>query len=143
MRKLLPVLLCTFFLLLIPAAAADVAGSGDHPLVERIAGSRILSFDRNEFRGVALPSGPWDQSAREYLDTVNLEGEWIWMVYGFEDPEISALRVHRSFLARLPAAGFELIFEAGDMDLIQGARRGRPISSSARPGIACCWQIWC
>ena len=125
MRKLLPVLLGVFSLVWILTAevAADVEGSGDHPLVERIAGSQIERFERNEFVSVTLPTGPRDMSSREYVETITLEGEWIRMVYGFDDQDISALRVHRSFLERLPAAGFEVIFEGGDRDLIVGAGR--------------------
>jgi len=124
MRKFLPTLLCLFALVLITTAdaVADIENSGDHPLVERIAGSQIRVYERDEFSSVTLPIGPWDQSAREYAETITLEGEWIRVVYGFEDEDISTLRVHRSFLERLPAAGFELIFAGGDTELIEGTR---------------------
>lgn len=124
MRKPMLVLIGLFCMLLTaaPVTAQDIEGSGDHPLLERIAGSHIRSFDRDEFTSVTLPTGPWDQSAREYVSSTTVEGEWIRMVYGFDDEDISALRVHRSFLDRLPQSGFELIFEGGDMALIEGTR---------------------
>lgn len=128
MRKLLPTLTFMLFsvLMVTTAVARDVEGSGDHPLVERIAGSHISVFQRDEFVSISFPTSTWNRSEREYTDTITLEGEWIRMVYAFSDEDISVLRVHRSFLDRLPAAGFEVIFEGGDTELIEG--RGRSSS---------------
>lgn len=111
---------------LLPASALarDIEGAGDHPLVERIAGSHIVHMEADEFRRVTLPTGPWDQSAREYTDSVTREGEWLKLVYAFDDDDTSALRVHRSFLQVLPAAGFEILFEGVDTELLaSGAGR--------------------
>lgn len=105
-------------------ARQDVDGSGDHPLVERIAGSFISASFRDEFKRVSLPAGPFDRSERAHTEQLTLEGEWIKLVYSFADPDVSALRVHRSFVQTLPEAGFELMFEGSDLDLIrQGTGR--------------------
>ncbi len=115
-------------------AAEDLEGSGDHPLLERVAGSFIRSMDRDEFRAVSLPSGPWDRSGREYADTVTVEGEWVRLVYGFEDEEVSALRVHRSFMQRLPEAGFEFVFAGADDELIAGGAARSSAYLMSAPG---------
>ncbi len=49
--------LCLSFAPRATLAVADVEGSGDHPLVERIAGSFIHSAFRDEFKRVTLPAG--------------------------------------------------------------------------------------
>ena len=101
-------------------AAEDVEGTGDHPLVERIAASYISHVYRDEFKQVTWPAGPWDQGERSFTDTVTLEGDWLKQVYSFEDPDISNLRVHRSFMQALPAAGFEIVFAGSDSELLAG-----------------------
>lgn len=101
---------------------ADIPGSGDHPAVERVAGSFIRHFERQDFARVTLPAGPRDSSSRDYSEVVTLEGEHLWIVYDFADPDTSPLRVHRSYLSTLQAAGFEIVF-AGVGDALVNAGR--------------------
>jgi len=100
-------------------AASDVEGAFDHFLVERIAGSFIRDMQREDFRSVTLPAGQWDRRERDFLASVTIEGEWGKRIYGFAD-DTSTLRVHRSFLQILPAAGFELIYAGADVELVAG-----------------------
>ncbi len=107
-----------------PGLAQDAEGTGDHPLVPRIAGSYIGSMETNEFRSVTLPAGPWDHPEREHTDTLVLEGEWLQLRYRFEEAETSALRVHRSFEQTLPEAGFEMVFAGAGAELLSSGTPG-------------------
>jgi outer membrane protein OmpA-like peptidoglycan-associated protein len=117
--RLVSLLFLTMLFSLAGQANEDIEGAGDHPLVERIAGSFITDNFRDEFKRVVLPAGPFDRSERAHTEQLALEGEWLKMIYRFDDPDISDLRVHRTFVQTLPEAGFELIFEGSDLDLIE------------------------
>jgi len=103
-------------------AAPDAEGAGDHPLVERISGSYISNHYADEFKQISLPAGRFNHRERTYEEVVSLEGAWLKNIYNFEDLETSALRVHRSYLQTLPAAGFEIIFAGADSELVEAGR---------------------
>ncbi|QOC24127.1 OmpA family protein [Wenzhouxiangella sp. AB-CW3] len=102
-------------------AAEDVAGSGDHPLVERVAGSYIGTFDRTDYDEVRFPAGPLVDDELEAVEV--REGEHLVLSYYFEDDDTSPLRIFRNYEQALAAAGFETLYSDGGDDL--GWRQGR------------------
>jgi len=113
-------------ILLSPAVPAeDVEGSGDHPLVPRIAGSSILSHNYRELEQVAIPIGaaerkPDPQKPRGsiwvYPKSEQVEGEHWSIVYGLPE-EASTLHIHRSYTQALEKAGFEILYSASGDEL--------------------------
>lgn len=100
----------------------DIQGSGDHPAIERVAGSFIRHFERQDFARVTLPAGPLDSSTRSHTEEVTLEGEHLWLIYDFADPDTSPLRVHRSYQSTLEDAGFEIVFAGVGDELVNAGR---------------------
>ena len=76
-------------------AAEDVPGAGDHPLIERIAGSHIAWFELKEFERITLPTGPYSRSDG-YDSVAALDGEHLRIVYRFTQP-VSTLRIYSSY----------------------------------------------
>lgn len=108
----------------------DVDGAGDHPAVERVAGSFIRSFDRYDFEKVTLPAGVLDLRTRDYENELIVEGEHLRMAYEFSDPDISPLRVHRSYLQTLEAQGFDIVYSGEGDELVSAGRNSNFITQS-------------
>lgn len=117
----LSLLTATVFLTASAIAAEDIAGSGDHPLVERVAGSYIATFDRTDYDEVRFPAGPLVED--EYESVEVREGEHLVLSYYFDDDDTSPLRIFRNYEQALSAAGFEILFSDGGDEL--GWRQGR------------------
>ncbi|MDP4536325.1 OmpA family protein [Alkalimonas collagenimarina] len=100
----------------------DVDGAGDHPAVKRVAGSLIRTFERDDFAQVILPAGPLDLRTKVYSNQLTVEGEHLRMIYDFTDPEISPLRVHRSYLHTLEEQGFDILFNGEGDELVSAGR---------------------
>jgi hypothetical protein len=56
------------------AAAQDIAGSSDHPVVARYKGATIRAQNRQEFDSFAVPLGPADKSEQKFKKQEQLEG---------------------------------------------------------------------
>src|SRR5512146_3048070 len=57
------------------AAAQDVAGSADHPMIARFKGSTIRAQSRQEFESYTLPLGPADKSETRFQKQASVEGK--------------------------------------------------------------------
>jgi OmpA-OmpF porin, OOP family len=120
-------------------AAEDVAGSGDHPLVERVAGSYIATFERTDYDEVRFPAGPLVDND-EYESIEVREGEHLSLSYFFEDEDTSTLRVFRNYEQALAEAGFDILYSDSGDEL--GWRQGRGFAGGSdlfrRPDRHCC-----
>lgn len=96
------------------AAWAEPEGSGDHPLVPRVAGSEIITYRFVEFDRVTLPFGP--RSDDGFEDERTLEGEHTRLTYVLRDPQISTLQVKRAYVQGLEEAGFEIAYAGSGRD---------------------------
>ncbi|MEE2025257.1 OmpA family protein [Alkalimonas mucilaginosa] len=124
---LLPLIIALTGLLLFSYGAKadnrqDADGAGDHPAVKRVAGSFIRTFERDDFAQVMLPAGALDLRTRAYSDDLAVEGEHLRMIYEFTDPDISPLRVHRSYLHTLEEQGFDILFSGEGDELVSAGR---------------------
>lgn len=104
------------------AAAADVKGSADHPLVPRYEGSEIILYGAEEFTDHSLRAGPKKDTS------LALEGKVTRITYK-APKDRSSLEVLRNYETALKAAGFIPIFscakrECGDIprDIESGPR---------------------
>jgi len=101
-------------------AQDDVAGSGDHPMIERVSGSYIYTFDSSEYERIEFPTGPADSDGFESAQTA--EGEHLQFSYRFEEEDVSTMRVKSSYRQALEQAGFEILFAGSEDEL--GYRNG-------------------
>jgi len=92
-------------LIALPAAAQDIAGSGDHPLVPRYPGSSICLYEVEDFGRYQLVVGPVEPQAKT-LPTETLEGRVTRITYALEEDR-SSLEVFRNYEIALKDAGFE------------------------------------
>ena len=102
-------------------ARADIEGAYDHPQIERVAGSRIVYFDRTEFDRLTVPTGPLDGDEFESAET--LEGEVLQLSYLFDNPDISTLQIKRNYITALESQGFEILYADSEGALSGGAGR--------------------
>lgn len=114
-HKVLGVALVTAFLT-VPASAADVPGSKDHPLVSRIPGSEILQYEEEEFGQLAVPLGAATGKG-EFADRQMVEGRITRI--GYRLPEDRApLEAFRQYEQALDGADFQVLWrcarEKGD-----------------------------
>jgi outer membrane protein OmpA-like peptidoglycan-associated protein len=102
--------LAVSILLGLPAAAQDVAGSSDHPLVPRYPGSSICVYDVEEFGRYRLVVGPEKvEPPKASMVTESLEGRVTRITYGLRG-ERSSLEVFRNYELALKEAGFEQVW---------------------------------
>ncbi len=87
------------------AAAQDVAGSADHPLIPRYEGARIERYDQRQYDEHVLVTGP---AATGEQDTRVIEGKITRITY-LLPPDRSVLEAFRNYQSALAGAGFEPI----------------------------------
>ena len=91
------------------AAAQDVAGSSDHPVVARYKGATIRYQSRLEFDAFTVPLGPADKSQKKFKKEEPIEGKVVKTRY--QAPAgASTLAVSRSYQDALTQAGFEILY---------------------------------
>jgi OmpA-OmpF porin, OOP family len=111
----LSLLLClalsaTFGAGLVAAWAADVAGSGDHPLVGRYEGSEIVAYNVKEFDEVTVIEAPFDVTAIPGGPGFKtIEGKSFLIYYKLPQGRTS-LEVARNYEDALKAKGFSIMF---------------------------------
>lgn len=96
----------------LPAVAADVEGSADHPIVSRYAGSEITRYQQDEFNEYGLLVGPADQrdgKAGNVKSVKPLEGKVTRILYKTPAGR-STLEVYRNYGAELNKAGFNILY---------------------------------
>jgi OOP family OmpA-OmpF porin len=98
--------LCSSHLVL----AADAAGSKDHPVVSRYAGSEILKHEAKEFDSFELPTGSVRDRRSGPSASQSLEGRITRIHYRAPEGR-SALEVFRNYEQSLRAGGFTSLFQ--------------------------------
>jgi len=107
----------SFSLLCGLALAQDMAGSKDHPLIKRFAGSSIVAYDVKQFDSVDIPTSSFVKfnlttGKREFAaPPVVAEGKRtrIW----YEAPgDTSSLEVFRNYANELAAQGFTMLYDS-------------------------------
>ncbi len=93
--------------------AADVAGSKDHPVVSRYAGSEILKYDEKDFDSFSLPTGQVRDRRSGPSASQALEGRITRIHYRAPDGR-SALEVFRNYEQSLKVGGFSALFQCQD-----------------------------
>lgn len=101
-------------------AQNDVDGAGDHPLIERVSGSYIFTFEESEYERIQFPTGPADGDG--FVSYETKEGRYLQYTYRFEDEEVSTMRVKSSYRNALEQNGFEILFAGSEDEL--GYRNG-------------------
>ena len=101
------------------AHGADVAGSGDHPLLPRYPGSEICAFESREYDEYRLVSGA--AISRDEIPTVALEGRTTRNMYVLRDENRSPLEVMRNYQIALAEAGFQELYSCSEDDCAEGA----------------------
>jgi OmpA-OmpF porin, OOP family len=103
------------------AAAQDVAGSADHPMVTRLKGSIIRAQARQTFDAYSVPLGPADKSEKKFKKEEEVEGKVTKTLY--QAPAGSSpLAVFRSYESALRQNGFEVLFSCmGKQCSIEGS----------------------
>jgi OOP family OmpA-OmpF porin len=121
MRNRKPVYL---FLCLLPVVATvafaqqDSAGTADHPVVSRYAGSFIDGQEVLDFTGYTLPVGPAVKTSDGQLvpsEKISLEGKVTRTLYR-GPKERSTLEIQRNYQSALESAGFEILYTCGGKD---------------------------
>lgn len=95
-------------------SVAQPEGAGDHPLVPRLDGSEIITYEFTEFDRVTLAFGERDGSGFE--DERTIEGEHTQLTYQYPDPNVSTLQVKQAYVQGLEQAGFEIEFAGSGRD---------------------------
>lgn len=97
----------------ITANGADIAGSKDHPIVSRYAGSEIIKYEAKDFDGYILPTSPSASRKEGPRQTRAIEGR-VTRIHYQAPATRSALEVFRNYEQALRAAGFEVLFQCQD-----------------------------
>ena len=93
----------------VSAAAQDIAGSSDHPVVARYKGASIRAQSRQEFDAFSVPLGPADKSEKKFKKEERVEGKVVKTLY--QAPAgASPLAVSRSYQDALKQSGFEILY---------------------------------
>lgn len=95
-------------------AQRDVAGSRDHPLAGRFAGSTIALYEQEDFDRYTLPLGTLSYRGDQYrwTNSRNLEGHVTRITY-VVPRDIAPLAVQRAYEELLKTNGFETLFTGG------------------------------
>ena len=109
-----------------PALAAefpahDVAGSRDHPVISRYAGSTIFGYQQVDYGQAALPLGPYDgQAPLGFKRSETVAGKVTRIAYVAPTGK-STLEVYGNFAQALKAAGFATRFDCAGESCGDGA----------------------
>ena len=96
------------------AQAADVAGSKDHPVVSRYAGSEILKYEVKDFDSFTLPTGQVRDRRSGPSASQPLEGHITRIHYRAPEGR-SALEVFRNYEQSLKTGGFTPVFQCENL----------------------------
>lgn len=132
MPRVLTAMTLTFAFLAISShsVAADIAGSKDHPMVSRYAGSEIIKYEQRAFDSTPLINAAVKQRGGRAANPgsfVTVEGKLTRLAYKAPAGR-SVLEVFRNYEQALTAAGFQILFSC-DNELCGG----RPFNEAATP----------
>jgi OmpA-OmpF porin, OOP family len=120
LRVRFTVLLAVLLAVLLPGltplpgeAQDDRAGSSDHPMISRYAGSFIVGYDARDFDEYELLTGSVSRQGPSSVET--LEGKVTQISYQNPDAR-STLEVMRNYETELAEAGFEVLYACSNAD---------------------------
>lgn len=88
----------------------DVAGSHDHPMVSRFAGSIIAGYQALDYGEVVLPLGPAKWSGPDhFVKTQHVEGK-VTRIFYVAPQGKTGLEVYRNFESALAGSGFKVSY---------------------------------
>ncbi len=138
MKSFKAILILFFIITALPfrdAAAVDLAGSKDHPLLRRFAGSEIVGYQAKRFEASELQTSTFNRynletKKREYVKPpLKPEGRLtrIW----YEVPgDTGSLEVFRNYINELTAKGFVILYDSKkDPDAIRWSNYLAPFGS--------------
>lgn len=108
--RTMPIALLACLFLCSMSYASDVAGSKDHPVVSRYAGSEILKYESKDFDSFTLPTGQVRDRRSGAATSQALEGRITRIHYRAPDGR-SALEVFRNYEQSLQAGGFTALYQ--------------------------------
>jgi OOP family OmpA-OmpF porin len=94
------------------AAAQDVEGSKDHPVLSRFTGAKITAFSEKSFDEATLPAGPI-ADANKPGPLVQPQGKITYINYRVEGAK-TALEVAKNYEQALAAARFTMVYQCGN-----------------------------
>lgn len=107
----------------LPALAADLAGSKDHPLIGRYAGSEITAYKVADFNEQRFVNAPLDiRNDGEKFNAANsfqVEGKITDIRYD-APKDRSALEIIRNYEDSLKSKGFEIVYSCGNDTCFKG-----------------------
>lgn len=118
------------FAFVVSGRAADVAGSADHPVVSRYAGSTITAYQTSDFEEFPLlveKATQYGGLAKNEQAVRRLEGRVTRITYRAPDGRTTT-EVFRNYKSALEGAGFEILFACADQ-----ACGGRNFNHAASP----------
>jgi outer membrane protein OmpA-like peptidoglycan-associated protein len=105
------------------AAAADVKGAADHPLIKRYEGSTIVQYEAKNYDKLMIPTGKVEFVSGNWAfpKRADVEGQITRIQYKAPMGRTS-LEVFRNYESALKAAGFQVLFsctttQCGDSDV--------------------------
>lgn len=112
---LLTALLTSWSMAVAATPPQDVAGSSDHPVVSRFAGSAIVGYMQKDYGEATLPLARHDASkASHFASSENVEGRITRIAYVAPAGK-TTIEVYRNFERALAGAGFKALFHcSGD-----------------------------
>lgn len=117
----------------IPSIADEFEDPGDHPLIPRISGSEMISYQARELAQVTLPLGRHSGSDG-FEDSVSLEGRHSSYTYILREPEATTLMVKRAYQQALEDNGFEILWSGSDREELGRRFRTHDIFDRPRMG---------
>ncbi len=120
MKSLKAILLFFFIVAILPfreAGAADIAGSKDHPLLRRFAGSEIVGYQAKRFDAYELQTSTFSRYSfetkkREYVALpLKPEGRLTRIWYEAAG-DIGSLELFRNYVNELTARGFVILYDS-------------------------------
>lgn len=134
-RSSAPLASALAILLAAPALAKDAAGSRDHPLVGRYAGSEIAAYATADFDEQRLITAPIDlkTDGEAFTDgnSIRVEGRVFRIRYD-APKDRSSLEIMRNYEDSLKAKGFEITYSCADATCMKG--NGSPYRMSTFAG---------
>lgn len=116
MTRIRAALAIGFFAGMSGPAAADVAGSEDHPDIGRYQGSEILHYQVEDYGSTVFATGPVRTESDIESTALTVEGGITRIVY--QVPKgVSALEVFRNFEARATDSNYEITFSGGPAEI--------------------------
>jgi OmpA-OmpF porin, OOP family len=117
--------------LIAPAQVQDLPGTSDHPLISRLAGSHLVTFDEQEFDRYSLLTGKYDTKLRQN-PTLDVEGRVTRRTY-IAPENITLLTAFRNFEQAVRASNLKVLFSCLAPQCDAGARTANALVQNNPP----------